>query len=78
MDEMKLMLGGIDTHGGRLFYETAREKDALPDYYFTTKSHTNFLHPYTPGSRSLIYISLRSPSGGHCGLGLMKVMGSLC
>jgi len=59
MDEMKLMLlGGIDTHGGRLFYETAREKDALPDYYFTNKLHTNFLHPYTPCSRSLIYIPL--------------------
>ena len=36
----------LDTHGGRLFYELPRNDQDTPDYYFTTKSHTNFYHPY--------------------------------
>src|SRR5271154_4043048 len=36
----------LDSHGGRLFYEIPRNDQDTPDYYFTTKSHTNFYHPY--------------------------------
>ena len=36
----------LDSHGGRLFYEMPRNDRDTPDYYFTTRSHTNFYHPY--------------------------------
>lgn len=35
----------LDTYGGRLFHEVPRKADSVPDYYFTTPSHTNFIHP---------------------------------
>jgi hypothetical protein len=35
-----------DYYGGKLFYEVNRDKNAVPDYYFTKRSHTNFYHPY--------------------------------
>src|SRR5271155_766619 len=43
---MSTNLTKLDTHGGRLFYEIPRNDKDTPDYYFTTKSHTNFHHPY--------------------------------
>lgn len=46
----------IDTHGGKLFYEIPRDKDDVPDYYFTTQSHTNFIHPCVLGLRVLTFV----------------------
>src|SRR5271155_4427250 len=53
---MSTNLTKLDTHGGRLFYEIPRNDKDTPDYYFTTKSHTNFHHPYLSLRGSIVDI----------------------
>ena len=53
---MNTNLTKLDTHGGRLFYEIPRNDQDTPDYYFTTKSHTNFHHPYVSLRGSIVDI----------------------
>ena len=56
MSGMSTDLTKLGTQGGRLYYEIPRNDEDTPDYYFTTKSHTNFYHPYVSLSGSIVDI----------------------